>query len=140
MQIAFYQGRKRLANRVIADLTDGPFSHVENVLAHFQSGWALCLSASMMDGGVRVKLINVGTADWVVITVNMGITTEDAWQWFWKNSGAKYDYTGAMSYRVPFLKENSKKKYCSEAVAEILRLPHSNHPNGLYKDLQRYVA
>lgn len=140
MQVAFYQGRKRLTNRVIADLTGGPFSHVELVLERYPNGWALCVSASMMDGGVRVKLINIGTADWVVITVNMGVTVDNAWQWFYQHSGAKYDYTGAMRYRVKFLKQHPKKKYCSEAVSEMLGLPKSNHPNGLYKDLKRYVA
>lgn len=140
MQVAFYKGRKRLTNRVIADLTGGPFSHVELVLELYPNGWALCVSASMMDGGVRVKLINIGKADWVVITVNMLATAADAWQWFWQNSGAKYDYTGAMRYRVPFLKQSQKKKYCSEAVSEILGLEESNHPNGLFKTLQRYAA
>lgn len=140
MQVAFYKGRKRLANRVIADLTGGPFSHVEAVLERYQNGWALCVSASMMDGGVRVKLINIATKDWVLMTVDMGITVDDAWQWFWQHSSAKYDYTGAMRYRVPFLKQSQKKKYCSEAVAEILRLPKSNHPNGLYKELLRYAV
>ncbi len=137
MHIAFYKGRKRLANRVIADLTGGPFSHVEVVLERYPNGWALCLSSSMMDGGVRVKLINIATRDWVVIAVDMGITENDAWNWFWLHSGAKYDYTGALRYRLPFLKQHPKKKYCSEAVTEILRLPKSNHPNGLYNDIRR---
>ncbi|MDZ7869754.1 MAG: hypothetical protein U5L02_11260 [Rheinheimera sp.] len=81
MQVAFYQGRKRLANRVIADLTGGPFSHVEAVLQRYPNGWALCVSASMMDGGVRVKMINIATKDWVLMTVDMGIIEDDAWQW-----------------------------------------------------------
>lgn len=140
MQVAFYKGRKRLANRIIADLTGGPFSHVELVLEQYPNGWALCVSASMMDGGVRVKLIKISTADWVVITVNKGVTVSDAWQWFYQHSSAKYDYAGAIRYRVPLLKQNPKKKYCSEAVAEILQMPKSNHPNGLFNDLQRYVA
>lgn len=140
MQVAFYKGRKRLSNRLVADLTGGPFSHCEIILARYHNGWALCLSASMMDGGVRVKVINVGTPDWVIETVDMGINEDHVWQWFWQHSSAKYDYAGAIRYRVPFLKQNQKKKYCSEAVAEILRLPRSNHPNGLHKDLQRYIA
>lgn len=140
MQVAFYKGRKRLSNRLIADLTGGEFSHCEIILEHYPNGWALCVSSSMMDEGVRVKLINIATPDWVVITVKMDITIDDAWQWFWQHSSAKYDYAGAIRYRVPFLKQNPKKKYCSEAVAEILRLPRSNHPNGLFKDLQRYIA
>lgn len=140
MQVAFYKGRKRLTNRVIADLTGGPFSHVEAVLEMYPNGWALCVSASMMDGGVRAKLINIGTADWVVVTAKTGATEDRAWQWFWLHSGYKYDYTGAMSYRVPFLREQRKKKYCSEAVSEMLGLEESNHPNGLFKTLQRYAA
>lgn len=140
MQLAFYQGRKRLTNRLIADLTGGPFSHVELILQHYPNGWALCVSASMMDGGVRVKLIKIGTPDWVVMTLNIDVSLEDAWAWFYQHSGAKYDYAGALRYRLPFLKQNPKKKYCSEAIAEILRLPKSNHPNGLYKDLQKNVT
>jgi hypothetical protein len=140
MEMAFYQGRKRLTNRLIADLTGGPFSHVEMILERYQKGWALCVSASMMDGGVRVKLINIGTPDWVVVSVNVEVSLDDAWSWFWLHSGEQYDYTGALRYRLPFLKQNPKKKYCSEAVSEILRLPKSNHPNGLYKELLRYAA
>lgn len=140
MQLAFYQGRKRLTNRLIADLTGGPFSHVEIILHRYPNGWALCLSSSMMDGGVRIKLINISTANWVVLTVDIGIYETDAWEWFYQHSGAKYDYPGALRYRIKFLKQNPAKKYCSEVVSEVLQLPKSNHPNGLFNDLQRFAA
>lgn len=139
IQLAFYKGRKRLSNRVIADLTAGPYSHVEFVLAHFTNGWALCLSASMMDGGVRIKAINISTANWAVVTVKTDVTVDDAWAWFYRHSSAKYDHSGALGYKLPFLKPNPRKKYCSKAISEILNLPNSNHPNGLFDDLQSYV-
>lgn len=139
MLLAFYKGRKRLVNRLIADLTDGPYSHVEMILARYANGWALCLSASMMDGGVRIKVININTPDWVLMTITTDVTVDDAWQWFYQHSNARYDYTGALRYRLKFLKQNPKKKYCSEALSEILKLPKSNHPNGLFDDLQPYV-
>lgn len=139
IQLAFYRGRKRLVNRGIADLTGGPFSHVEAILQYFNNGWALCVSASMMDGGVRVKLINISTPDWVLVTIETDATAADAWEWFYKHSRAKYDYKGALRYKVPFLRQSPRKKYCSEAISEILNLPKSNHPNGLFDDLQQYM-
>lgn len=131
LQLAFYKGRARLVNRAIADLTDGPYSHVELILAHYANGWALCLSSSMMDGGVRIKVISLTSGNWDLITVNTDVTIDDAWQWFYAHSNAKYDYAGALRYKLPILKQNPAKKYCSEVVSEILRLDKSNHPNGL---------
>lgn len=140
IDLYFYKGRKRLANRVIADLTGGPFSHVELVLERYPNGWALCVSASMLDGGVRIKLINISTADWVRLTVNTGTTKADAWEWFWQHCRAKYDYPGALRYKLKFLKQDPNKKYCSEAISEMLGMSKSNHPNGLFDDLQQYVV
>ena len=133
IELAFYRGRKRLANRVIADLTGGPYSHVELILGRYANGWAICLSASMMDGGVRIKLIDISTSNWVHLTVDTGATTADAWEWFWRHCAASYDYPGALRYKLKFLKQDPKKKYCSEAISEILKLPKSNHPNGLFE-------
>lgn len=135
MLLAFYKGRARIGNRIIADLTGGPYSHVEVILETGKDGWALCLSSSMMDGGVRVKLINVDSANWDIVTVRTSITTGDAWQWFHAHSNAKYDYAGALRYRLPLLKQNPMKKYCSEVVCEILQMDRSYHPNGLFKSL-----
>lgn len=133
--LAFYKGRARLVNRAIADLTNGPYSHVELILTHYANGWALCLSSSMMDGGVRIKVINVASGNWDLITVNTDVTIDDAWQWFYAHSNAKYDYAGALRYKLPLLRQNPYKKYCSEVVSEILKLDKSNHPNGLFLSL-----
>lgn len=135
MLLAFYKGRARIGNRLIADLTDGPYSHVEVILETGKDGWALCLSSSMMDGGVRVKLINTASANWDIVTVRTSMTTDDAWAWFHAHSNAKYDYAGALRYRLPLLKQNPRKKYCSEVVCEILKMDRSYHPNGLFKSL-----
>ncbi len=106
IRLAFYKGRTRIGNRLIADLTGGPYSHVELIMEEGNGGWALCLSSSMMDGGVRVKLINIASANWDIVTVCTPITTDDAWAWFHEHSNAKYDYAGALRYRLPLLKQN----------------------------------
>jgi hypothetical protein len=100
-----------------------------------KDGWALCLSSSMMDGGVRIKLIKIASANWDIVTVRTSMTTDDVWAWFHEHSNAKYDYAGALRYRLPLLKQNPKKKYCSEVVCEILRMDRSYHPNGLFRKL-----
>lgn len=131
MLLAAYCGRKRILDRVIQDATGGPYSHVEIPLCHYGHGHYLCLSSSMLDGGVRLKVIDLHTDNWHLYQVRSDVTTEDVWQWYFRHAGYKYDYAGALAYRVPFLKQNPKKKYCSEVVSEVLGQQRSNHPNGL---------
>lgn len=135
MILAFYKGRKRFVNRAIADLTDGPYSHVEIVLQHLGKGFFLCLSSSMMDGGVRCKVINLNAPDWVLVSVKTAATEADAIAWYLNNWRMTYDYFGALRYRVPFLRNIESKAYCSEVVYLILGLDRAYHPNGLYQAL-----
>lgn len=137
MKLAFYKGRKRLVNRTICWITGGEYSHVELVLQELGNGVYLCLSSSMLDGGVRIKAINLQNGNWDLVDVGDQVTYEQAMDWFYRHQAAKYDYTGALRYAIKWFKQASGKFYCSEAASDILRRPTSNHPQGLYDALTK---
>ena len=132
MILAFYKGRKRLVNRLICLVTRGKYSHVELVLQELGNGLYLCLSSSMLDGGVRIKAIDLNSGNWDMVDIAGQVTYEQAMAWFYKHHTAKYDYTGALRYAIKWFKQARGKFYCSEAASDILRRPTSNHPQGLY--------
>ncbi len=113
MKLALYKGKKRLINRFVSFWTEGPYNHVELL---FSDG--VCGSSSDIDGGVRLKNIDVLDGNWDLIEI-VGDEVK-ARQWFVNHSGEKYDYLGL----THFLWKKSKGVYgrwlCSEAVMEAL--------------------
>lgn len=113
MKLALYKGKKRLFNRVASFLTKGPYSHVEIL---FSDG--MCGSSSDIDGGVRLKVINLEDGNWDVI--DLPGDEEKARRWFENHTGEKYDYIGL----TRFVWSKSRGIYgrwlCSEAVMEAL--------------------
>lgn len=121
LQIAFYKGRKRLFNRLCSWWLRGKYSHAELVLGFNEAGKAICASSSMMDGGVRVKHIDLNTDHWDLVSVPG--RHEFAWSWIRTHMGAGYDYLGLLGFVARALGHSQSRFVCSEAVAAMLGFP-----------------
>jgi hypothetical protein len=122
MKIAFYKGRTRLFNRFVCWWTRGPYSHCEAVFDGIRGldGPLLCGSASFMDGGVRLKVMELKPEHWDILEVP-ALDGLRALDWFNAHSrtmskpAAKYDLIGLLSTSVP-VPERPGRFFCNEAV------------------------
>ncbi|WP_136414409.1 hypothetical protein [Herbaspirillum sp. ST 5-3] len=116
MKIAFYKGRTRLFNRFVSWWTSGPYSHAEAVFDGFRelSGPVLCGSSSFLDGGVRLKMIELQPDHWDVIEVP-SLDGSRALDWFHAHLGAKYDVIGLLSTSCP-IRQDGRRYFCNEAI------------------------
>ena len=133
MKIAFYKGtHKGLAgvfNRLVRWWTKGSYSHVELVI-DYSYGNSLCISSANLDGGVRTKLLDLDNGNWDLVD----IPEVDWFSWYEKNKDKGYDFLGLLGFVIGAGKENPKKLFCSEAVADILGYKNAwrYSPNTLY--------
>ncbi len=131
MQIAFYKGRTRLFNRLTAWWTNGPYSHCELVVD------GVCWSSSFMDGGVRVKKMDLDPDRWDVIDVPGDVTA--AQQWFSDHHGDDYDVLGLFGFLWRPWRDDKDRWFCSEALAAALGFADAWRfcPNTLHAALSR---
>jgi hypothetical protein len=118
MRIAFYKGRKRFFNRFVAWWTAGPFSHAEAILDDSWGGIGpvLCGSSSFMDGGVRLKVIDLDPLHWDVMDVPF-MDARRVHQWFVDHRGMRYDLVGLLSTSFP-IQHGWNRYFCNEAIGE----------------------
>ena len=122
MKIAFYKGTHSglpgVFNRLVRWWTRGPYSHCEAVFSEQDaSGAWLCASSSKMDGGVRIKFIDLSnTANWDVLDVPSA-DEQQAKAWFAAHIGCKYDVRGLFGSVIRRAEDDRNKYFCSEAVA-----------------------
>lgn len=116
MQIAFYKGRTRLFNRFVSWWTSGPYSHVEAIFDGFQGfdDPVLCGSSSFMDGGIRLKMIELERDHWDILDVP-SIDGIQVLNWFNDHLNAKYDVVGLLSTSCP-IRQDRRRFFCNEAV------------------------
>lgn len=116
MKIAFYKGRKRLFNRFVSWWTSGPYSHAEAVFDGFRGldGPVLCGSSSFMDGGVRLKMIELAPDHWDILDVP-ALDGTQVLNWFHDHLKAKYDIVGLLSTSCP-IKQSGWRYFCNEAI------------------------
>lgn len=126
LSVAYYLGRKslnpaaKLGDRLICawPRSRGDFSHAEMVFGYSpDQPVSLCASASMRDGGVRLKHINLRSGRWVLRHVEAA-SDEDALrcrQWFVERLGQAYDWLGVAGFVLPGRLQLRRAVYCSEA-------------------------
>lgn len=136
MRAAFYRGtRPGLAgvyNWLVRKWTRSPYSHVELVLT---GGW--CGSASFMDGGVRLKVIDFDPAHWDMVDLPAALEPA-ALAWFEQHRGARYDLLGNLHFIIRPVAHDKARWFCSEAIAAALGMPEPwrYDPGTLYSALQ----
>lgn len=121
MKAAFYRGTRPgiagIYNRIVRWWTRSEFSHVELVLSTGRA-W----SASFADGGVRNKLIDFDSANWILIDLPPELE-QAAEAWFKAHRGAKYDLLGNLQFVLSPIPHSQRRWFCSEAVAAALGIP-----------------
>jgi hypothetical protein len=116
--LALYKGRGTLFNRLIRLWTRSKYSHCEIVMRGGQ--W---LSASAMDGGVRLKMIELDLAHWDLIPVPWADPAH-IWDLFLVHEGKGYDWLGLFgSQLLPLTIDNRRRMFCSEFCAAALGFP-----------------
>lgn len=130
MKIAFYKGRHKglrgWFDAAVRWWTRGPYSHCELV---FSDG--MCWSASVRDGGVRGKVIDLASGNWDVFEVPGNEAEIRAW--CEALEGRKYDYAGLFKFVWrPFYQAGSRF-FCSEYCAAGMKFrdPWRFDPNTL---------
>lgn len=115
LYIAFYKGRAkrplhRLTDGLIRLATDGRYSHCEIAIA--RTGGYDCYSASLRDGGVRCKRIDVSDVNkWDLIPLD--ISEEQVLRYFEQTKSASYDLVGAIGVALG-IKHSKRRYFCSE--------------------------
>ena len=134
LAVAFYKGNRPgiegLVGRLIRRVDQGPYSHCELLFSDGQSA-----SASLSDGGVRVKRIDysvVGNWDFLPLNDPTGQVEATALKWAYMHDNDEYDTLGSLRFLSGVLKSNPEKYFCSEAVMEMLGFPEPFRfgPNG----------
>lgn len=140
VKLAFYKGRRDLADRVISWWTRGPYSHVELVVCDPVTGLETSYSSSLPDGGVRKKSIDYKPERWDFVELPLHDGDVVA-VWFEERMGAKYDILGIFGFILRPVAENKRKYFCSEAVGAALGFPNPWRldPNTLY-DVATYLS
>lgn len=131
LKIAFYKGKKRLADRLICRWLRGPYSHCETITHSHDDGTHTCWSASLKDGGVRGKTMALDPLKWDIVEIPG--SAEDARDWFEHRNGKKYDWVGTLGFIWRPLRGASDRFFCSEAVAASIGVtePWRFDPNSL---------
>ena len=145
MKVIFYKARhgnfidKAIAfktsswtDRLTGKWLDG-YSHCELL---FKDG--MMFSASQWDNAVRFEHHRYNADKWEYTEVDLSELHCRAFAM--QRNGEKYDYLGIVGFIVPFVKDDSKKSFCSEVCYDILQksgMPSKEdsskvHPNLLH--------
>lgn len=114
MRAAFYKGTRPglqgIYSRLVRWVDRGPYSHCELVFADGMSG-----SASWVDGGVRLKVIDYDPARWDFIELPEHLEAQ-ARAWFEQHKGEGYDLLGNLRFVFWMVRESAKDWFCNEAL------------------------
>ncbi len=124
--LALYKGRKtgnsfsallaHSADFLVRKLTNGKYSHCEIVVS---KGKNVCYSASIRDGGVRSKVMDLEREKWDLIELK-NVTEEQIQTYFEQTKGMKYDWWGAIGI-VFGVKQKRSKFFCSEWCFNVIK-------------------
>ena len=127
--LALYKGRKRgtsprelwqrLMDWAVRIATRGQYSHCEIAVKHGFTDDYHCYSASLRDGGVRLKTMPLPADKWDLIPINQLDAYIDILNYFAQTRGKPYDFIGACGV-ILGIKGSLKKWFCSEWCAAAL--------------------
>ena len=127
MILAAYKGTRSgisgLYNRLGRRIAQGPYSHSELI---FPEAGGISWSSSLMDGGVRGKMIGYSSAgSWDFFEIPASFDFSKALTYFMDRDSWGYDTRGNLRFGVSivFPRDDKDKLFCSEAIAGALGLP-----------------
>lgn len=130
-----HQSIHGLVNIGIRTLDRGPYSHTEIAFGDPLAGLPVdSLSASGVDGGVRIKPILYNRAKWDFVPLPW-LRESDVRALADDLNGHKYDYLGVARFALPWAtREHPTRFFCSElaGLAMGLQEPWRMSPNGLH--------
>lgn len=134
VQLALYKGKGMIGNALIRWWTGSQYSHCELVAD------GVCYSSSIMDGGVRSKVIDLDNGNWDLISTDW-VTPEDVREYFETTDADSYGYIGLIVSQVfNRNKQVSNEQFCSEWCAHLLGLPNPvTYSPGTLGDMVLYV-
>lgn len=117
--LALYKGRGQIGNAGIRWWTSSEYSHCELVV----DGW--CYSSSMMDKGVRRKLINLKPDNWDLIELPWA-DSERVRDYFAQTDDDAYGWLGLIRSQL-FNRGRAQRdaQFCSEWCANAMGLPNA---------------
>lgn len=140
-RIAFYRGRKSqndhalIGDRLICWVTGKPFSHCELVVSLVALGsevYSTMLSSSLRNGGVRGVSRKLVPGRWLVVEFDGD--SKPAVDYIRGRIGTPYGWFDLFSFLLPFRVSWDGSDFCSEIVADSLKLPNAwrTSPGDLY--------
>lgn len=90
-------------------------THVEAILAEHGDGSVDIGSASIREGGVRIKTTKLNPEHWIIVDVPKWSVVK-ARKWFAEHSGEKYDSRGAFASAFPIQWKQKDRWFCNESV------------------------
>lgn len=121
--LALYKGKGTLANAGIRQWTGSQYSHCELVV----DGW--CYSSSVMDKGVRRKLIDLHSGNWDLIELPWA-DAEYARDYFDRTDDQSYGWGALITSQFLNLGlSSSGSQFCSEWCAAAIGVPNPSAYN-----------
>ncbi len=117
LQLASYIGAGQIGNALVRRWTRAPESHCELVVD------GRCMSSSVMDGGVRAKVIELKPEHWIVEPV-LWAPADQVLAHFQDTEGQRYGWLDLVrSQLFNRAKDEDGAAFCSEWAAAALGLP-----------------
>lgn len=119
VKLALYKGKGTFANAFVRYWTGSIYSHCELVVD------GTCYSSSVMDKGVRRKIINLDDGNWDVIELTWA-NAESVVRYFAETDHHRYGYFGLITSQL-FNRgiAQDRAQFCSEWCARALVLPNA---------------
>lgn len=116
-------GLSGVINRVIRWVTRSPYSHTEVCLGYPFGKPVQCLSSSGLDGGVRMKTMQLSPDKWDVVPMPW-VSQLAVLDFARLERGSRYDYAGCLRFAFPWLIGASKHRwFCTEVAAKVAGYP-----------------
>ncbi|NLC21106.1 MAG: hypothetical protein GX771_04250 [Halomonadaceae bacterium] len=117
VKLAMYKGKGTFANQFIRWWTGSIYSHCELVVGE------MCYSSSLMDGGVRWKVINLNSGNWDLIELPWASGSEVV-RYFVATDHQKYGLASLVVNQLFNRNVLGEAPFCSEWCADALGLPN----------------
>lgn len=123
--LASRYGDRRLFARLVCAVTGGDTAHCEAVTPLGDGQWR-CISSSWMDGGPREKLMPLPPEKWRIYRTEAPWFNAQEWLAGQQARGHGYGWWKLLRFVLPMIRPSWGGPICSEACAEILRMPDSD--------------
>lgn len=119
LRVAFRYGDPRLFSRLVVALRGGDSAHCE-AISRTVGDVHECVSASFLDGGVRLKRMPLPAEKWRIYAVP--IPAERVLAWHAQHDGCRYDWPGILGVVIKWIKHVRRWWFCSEVLADMAGL------------------